>query len=339
MRMAEKTKVVLAGSLSENLKKTLGGSISLLEGVEAANPSEAHLILEYKKGQAWGDVVAPRANRVIVHCDRTNAELKVLKPFHAAVNSGSDLMVLSGLHLLDQDPLDVQQHHLKEVLQQIDDSSSLSPLTPVHLELASVGNLEYVELLGRSLIPNVNSIGLNEQELGILYFVLTHPSSSFSSPAERLKQADEFVRQKFRDPSTLQVQEALECIFKLPSTNRARRLDRIHFHSLKFHIIAIRKNGLWANPSSGLIHGSIAASTNACGVSSFSKLNPNNFDLLLPPSDMSSFEYSPTHVITAGDIEYHSTPVLVCKHPVRTVGLGDAISAAGLLHHGVSIVH
>ena len=34
-----------------------------------------------------------------------------------------------------------------------------------------------------------------------------------------------------------------------------------------------------------------------------------------------------------GDISFAVSPVLVCKHPLRTVGLGDAISSIGLTTH------
>ncbi len=34
------------------------------------------------------------------------------------------------------------------------------------------------------------------------------------------------------------------------------------------------------------------------------------------------------------NIEFYLAPVLVCRKPVRTVGLGDAISAVGLVYHG-----
>ena len=34
---------------------------------------------------------------------------------------------------------------------------------------------------------------------------------------------------------------------------------------------------------------------------------------------------------TRGCVEFHFTPVLVCKNPVKTVGLGDAISSTGFL--------
>ena len=32
------------------------------------------------------------------------------------------------------------------------------------------------------------------------------------------------------------------------------------------------------------------------------------------------------------DIEFSLSPVLVCRNPLKTVGLGDAISSTGLIH-------
>lgn len=40
----------------------------------------------------------------------------------------------------------------------------------------------------------------------------------------------------------------------------------------------------------------------------------------------------PIHEWRSGDFECALAPVLVCKHPQKTVGLGDSISATGLLY-------
>jgi ADP-dependent glucokinase len=327
-RMADSTKVVLAGNLPNSLKNQLHSNIRLLEGAEAPNPTEAHLILEYKKGETWGDIVAPRANRVIVHCDRTNAELKVVPSFHESVNSQSDLIVISGLHLLDQDNMETQSSQIEKILEAIA-PSSLSPSVPVHLELASAGNLDYIELLGRTMIPNVNSIGLNEQELGFLFYSLTHSSSP-----SRASEAADYVRAHFQDPTIEQAIEALQHVLQLPSTNPSIRcLDRIHFHSLKFHIIASRVSGKWEDSALAVVSGSLAASLNACGAPSLAQLAATQLDLLLQSKD---FMHSPVKTITRNGLQFSVSPVLVCRSPIRTVGLGDAISAAGLLHHAFS---
>jgi ADP-dependent phosphofructokinase/glucokinase len=49
---------------------------------------------------------------------------------------------------------------------------ALEPSIPAHLELASIASTNFMENVGRKMIPFVDSIGLNEQELGHLYFAL-----------------------------------------------------------------------------------------------------------------------------------------------------------------------
>lgn len=62
-------------------------------------------------------------------------------------------------------------------------------------------------------------------------------------------------------------------------------------------------------------------------------------ELLLPLSfNIDGVEKSidtsdPVLVWEENSLEYYLSPVLVCKKPKKTVGLGDAISAVGLLHN------
>lgn len=46
---------------------------------------------------------------------------------------------------------------------------------------------------------------------------------------------------------------------------------------------------------------------------------------------------NPAYSWTLGEIHFVFSPVLVCKHPVKTVGLGDAISATGLMFSQFSL--
>ena len=333
MRMAEHTTVSLAGNLPDNLKKKLHSRIGLLEGIEPADPVEAHLILEYKKGQVWGDIVAPRANRVIVHCDRTNAEFRVVSSFHSHINNVSDLIVVSGLHLLDQDDFATQRERTQLVLQNIA-APHLPNSIPAHLELASMGNLNYIEHIGREVAPNFDSLGLNEQELGFLYFALTHPTSSFASAMERTEAANAYVKEFFTDPSVQLSTEALAKVLSLPSSS-SRHLARIHFHSLKYHIIATKSDGPWQDSRVGVLFGSLAATSNACGFASHTAIDPSQADLL----SVFGLEDSTSPVSTLSTpsgVHFAISRVMVCSRPLRTVGLGDSISAAGLLHHKFS---
>lgn len=55
---------------------------------------EVHLILEFNKGETWGKYTAPRANRFIVTHDRTNAEMRPLDIYPAALSEFGDATVL-----------------------------------------------------------------------------------------------------------------------------------------------------------------------------------------------------------------------------------------------------
>lgn len=359
--MAPLVDVLLAGNLSPSLRSLLPSTVSLLPGSDEPNDKEVHLILEYKKGEKWGHIEAPRANRVIVHCDRTNAELRTMNAFHDAIriqnsvkddstdastsdssSSASkkvDLVVLSGFHLLEAQPPSVQHEKLNEALNLIH-PSELNASIPVHLELASMGSLDYVELLAKTLISHVNSIGLNEQELGFLYFALTHPQSDFETASMRSVAAAHFVREQFKDPSIERTLTALDSVFvhansAHPNTLSLRSLERIHFHSLKFHVLATTRSSSWLNTHQAVILGSLAASSNACGFNDQQHpFNTSKVELILPPgSNYDSFATQAVQHSSSSIAHYSISPVLVCSNPLRTVGLGDAISAAGLLHH------
>jgi ADP-dependent glucokinase len=65
---------------------------------------EVHLIMEFPKGAKLGQVESTRANRFITHCDFTNSRILPLEPFHDAMKQFNvDLLVLSGLHLLERE--------------------------------------------------------------------------------------------------------------------------------------------------------------------------------------------------------------------------------------------
>lgn len=327
MRMAEHTNVLLAGNLAQELKQNLHPRISLLEGATAADPAEAHLILEYKKAQTWGDIVAPRANRVIVHCDQTNANFLVVPSFHSAINNASDLVVLSGLHLLDQESATVQRKRVELVMEQIA-PPRLPASTPAHLELASMGNLNLMTMIGLEVAPHFNSLGLNEQELGFMYFALTHAKTSAGQDLS--EEATAYVKEHFTDPKLDVVLDALHMIFLQPGTP-VRQLDRVHFHSLKYHVVATRENGKWGDGRLSVLQGSLAATMNACGFSSLEDFEVPLTELL-PIAGSGSTEGTSTATTSRG-IQFAFSSVLVCTKPIRTVGLGDSISAAGLLHH------
>lgn len=115
-------------------------------------------------------------------------------------------------------------------------------------------------------------------------------------------------------------------------------LTRIHFHTLAYHVLAT-VDGHWANQVAAVAAGARVASIQACGLQS---IDASKVVLRAPLEFHSShgeprekLSLNPTEPVTVwhrGNVTFHLAPVLVCKQPLRTVGLGDAISAEGLVY-------
>ena len=124
--------------------------------------------------------------------------------------------------------------------------------------------------------------------------------------------------------------------FGYSSDNPDNKLTRVHFHSLTFHIIGTVK-GAWHNNKEAVAAGTRTAGQQACGVP---HIHPDKVKLQIPRrfklftgDEVREFdEYNP---VTSWELEGYNfvfSPVLVCSHALKTVGLGDSISATGLMY-------
>lgn len=147
------------------------------------------------------------------------------------------------------------------------------------------------------------------------------------------------------------------------------KLTRIHFHCLPFHLIAEidlpnepnakKTRSRWSNTKSSLLGGSKIASKQACNVDfddeSQNQLLASMLELRLKheydPADgqvllnmgenkmLKLNSSDPVIEFRQRNVKFYLTPILACKKPLKTVGLGDAISSNGLLyakfHHAV----
>jgi len=177
--------------------------------------------------------------------------------------------------------------------------------------------------LGKTIVPKVDSLGLNEQELGSLYLSLG---------------GKQFTASDFSNPKVTTVVSSLQYIISqtVPYEKNTRQLSRIHFHCLPFHLIVQRTESGWTNPAPGVASGSLACSQQAC--------NLNDLEILLqlgtidiPKMNGGTIQINPHNKNavsqwTDDKWEYSLAPVLVCKKPGKTVGLGDAISSVALLY-------
>ena len=115
-----------------------------------------------------------------------------------------------------------------------------------------------------------------------------------------------------------------------------RQLTRIHFHYLTYHVIAVRGTA-WRNTANAVAAGSAAATNQACMFGD--AVVEQSFDATLvelrtPFAERSTASLTATLAtsgVLRGDVgRYFLAPVLVCKKPIRTVGLGDAVSSSSL---------
>eukprot|EP00300_Choanocystis_sp_HF-7_P001005 c10828_g1_i1.p1 GENE.c10828_g1_i1~~c10828_g1_i1.p1 ORF type:complete len:508 (+),score=57.08 c10828_g1_i1:63-1526(+) len=306
--------ILLGGPVGKQLAALLAPRI-VLAAPAANTPDEFHLILEYLEGEVLHGATAPRANRIILHSDLANARLAERIPFHTALPAfNPELVVISGMHLLETRPEEDRAPLLTEV------AALLSPVAAnasVHLELASMADVGYVAALATALLPRVHSLGLNEQELDSLSTALSLTSLSMQSPGSAV-------------PSYAAVSEALAALLvRSQSQGADSLLSRVHFHSLAFHMLCQRTDVAvpWASPGTAVAAGARSVAMRACNVTEWG--DGSAFKLLVPPALFSQ----PRLSRPAQDVLCVWQPVPVCRAPVRTVGLGDSISAIGLLAH------
>jgi ADP-dependent glucokinase len=179
---------------------------------------------------------------------------------------------------------------------------------------------------------------------------------AFSSILENVPHSKYYDELKGQ-PDLLKVIDILEWTLQTygdVNDKRNSKLTRLHFHCLTFHIIAEVKDKGWSNTDISLLSGSKIAAIQACGFNyndtidddEFSKLvelrfNSNN--MIISEEEKFKFkigkdtyiDFDPNNPVVTferDNIKFYFTPVLVCRRPLKTVGLGDAISSNGILH-------
>ena len=295
--------------------------MSILQGGSSVE-DEIHLILEYAQGEQWGTVAAKCANRIIFSHDVSNSELSTLEEFEKQLSQfRPDLVILSGSHLLDRYE---KQFYEKRVNQIAATLQTISENVPIHLELASTANVKFCDLLTRVLLPLVDSVGLNEQELQFIAY-----SANAYQPRDGVS--------AFSAPEIGYLADLMHWML----TTYGGRLSRVHMHSLTYHMVAVASDK-WENSVSSVAAGARVAGLQACNLSQFSD---RDFSMLIPEIISFSVEdeylrrspvvfnaQEPVLTWKRNQISFYFTPVLVCNQPIKTVGLGDAISSTALIH-------
>ncbi|KAI4874323.1 hypothetical protein NFI96_013949 [Prochilodus magdalenae] len=294
--------VLLCGPIGPKLHELLDEQI-IVPPESLQETDEYHLILEYKAGEKWGSTRAPQANRFIFSHDVSNGEMSALETFVASLEEFQPgLVVLSGLHMMEGMGRELWEDRLKEAVVAISDVRNE---VPIHLELASMTDRDYMSSIMKEVMPIVNSIGLNEQELLFL-------SQAGGGPHSDLAAWDGI-------PDVGRVADILLWVLEQhgrADTESEADLTRIHFHTLAYHIL-VTVDGHWGNQQAAVAAGARVASSQACGlqavdVSKVALKAPLNFyssfsepreSLVLDPN-------SPVTVWRRGNVSFYLSPVL-----------------------------
>uniref|UniRef100_A0A8C6TPJ8 ADP-dependent glucokinase n=1 Tax=Neogobius melanostomus TaxID=47308 RepID=A0A8C6TPJ8_9GOBI len=235
------------------------------------------LIYLYPQVSSGASVVAPQANRFIFSHDEANAQMKLSESLVQSLeNFDPKLLVLSGFHMMEGLQPEARTSAWTRSESGLTRSEPLS--VPVHLELASMTDPEFMRHIAHKVFPLVSSLGLNEQELLFLSRAVGGPHSDLS-----------WTEVGVSSPAAVGVaSDVLRWFCRAACTAAGAR----------------------------------TASAQACAPLTFS-INESHA-LTLDPD-------RPITVWQQNHVTLHLSPVLVCKRPIRTVGLGDAITANGLL--------
>ena len=76
--------------MSQELRTDMHDGVTTVvhDGDDEEAEDDIHLILEYAKDEAWEHLVAPRANRYIIHSDADNPWITSLEPLVVCMDAG-----------------------------------------------------------------------------------------------------------------------------------------------------------------------------------------------------------------------------------------------------------
>ena len=318
-------KVLLGASMKSDITKKMHKSITVSQEAQISDGEEYHLVMEYDRDEVWGKYVSPRANRFVVHSDFLNMMLTSLDSFTLALHHFEpSLVIISGLQMMDNFPLtlDLRTQNMKKIAALL---SSLPSSTKIHFEMASFTEIRFLSELIEYVIPYVDSLGMNEQELADLSnFYENENITVFSDPYPRVAATLDKMRTLYSNIGK--------------KTERGRTLTRIHVHTLAYQAIFIKKHSDWQNINSAVAKASLTAYRHVCAsktvdLDQVRLIMDDSFTTSLKPGShrMPLVDSAPVSCWGEENGRMCVAPNLVCTMVNKTAGGGDNISAAGLV--------
>ncbi|PAV82764.1 hypothetical protein WR25_24718 [Diploscapter pachys] len=168
--MFPSTDVHLVGPIGPRAQALLHPSV---KRTNSTRIDELHIIMEYRQGEILGDWVAPSSSRFITSHDHYSGSTIVMEMFFKATNQFKpELVIITGIHLLEFQKKEIRLEKLRMIKRNL---MQMNPKIPVHLQLGSLGDAQYLLEIVNKVLPYVDSLGLNEQELSFLSHVTNGP--------------------------------------------------------------------------------------------------------------------------------------------------------------------
>lgn len=239
---------------------------------------------------------------------------------------------MNASHLCNQFVSDLREQRLELVKEQITTQPS-DVLT--HFEMASYVDLTLLKHLTRLVLPFVDSVGMNEQELSNLLNVLEHGQVSVVADSNpRIATALDQMRKIF-----LLIRDRNERV------GSQRKLSRIHVHTLAYQAILTSRRSKWKRTEAAAAKAALTAHRYVCNNDNIAL---DKCKLLLDDSFATTTEesgdsnrrvfFEPDKPVSCWeekldgeDVDICVAPVLICTEAQLTAGAGDNISAAGLV--------
>ncbi|XP_028292085.1 ADP-dependent glucokinase [Gouania willdenowi] len=333
---AEGCDVLLGGSFSADFNDVLSKHITVA-GNEVEEP-DIHLILEYPLGASWGRFTSRRANRYIVHSDDHNPYLDAMEEFAGKLEEFKpDLLVVGGLQMMDSFPFKTGE---REALfsRLADLLTSSTPQIGIHFEMASFVEESIMKDLLHYVIPNADSLGMNEQELpnllsllkGSNITVLSDPNPRVATVLDQMREVYRILNQRSKDAQAGSEANGAQ--------GQVKPLTRLHVHTLAFQAMIVTQASQWKNTMSATAKASLTANRHVCGsndidLSKARLIMDDSFSISREEGSqrIPLQETKPVSCWNEEDYEICVAPVLVCTDVYQTAGGGDNISAAGLV--------
>ncbi|OMJ76714.1 hypothetical protein SteCoe_23826 [Stentor coeruleus] len=291
----------LSAPVTEEMTKYFPSNVQFLN--EFVDAPDLHIILEYREGERWGKYLAPRSNRFYMNHDTLNINPKFLEGINSTPNV--QVIAIGGLQLIEN--TEVEDDFLTKT--HIAILSNKNKKIKTHIEMGDFHSYTYFKKL-QPLFKSADSIGMNEQELGIL---LTH--------LKKIK----FAGYPSKAPIKKYLEDLVDLIDEL--TDNLYEASRIHLHTINSQIIC--SNNEWTDPEIATARSAILAGQFAC----------NNTDI--QHTSFSFYENDDWYVEDITKCWGHKhmrcclALVPTCLNVVQVSGLGDNISAMGLVYHPI----